>query len=59
MYNEDNIYICVQVLFCNSNFLLNYRKKQHVKTWNKTSFQIKDFRFKLKFFYALFFSIIQ
>ena len=33
MYNEDNIYICVQVLFCNSNFLLNYRKKQRVKNW--------------------------
>ena len=31
MYNEDNIYICVQVMFCNSNFLLNYRKKQRVK----------------------------
>ena len=30
MYNEDSI--CVQVMFCNSNFLLNYRKKQRVKT---------------------------
>jgi len=25
MHDEDSI--CVQVMFCNSNFLLNYRKK--------------------------------
>ena len=29
MYNEASI--CVQIMFCNSNYLLNYRKKQRVK----------------------------
>ena len=45
MYNEDSI--CVQVMFCNSNFLLNYRKKQRVKNVTANLIVIKLNQIKL------------